>query len=225
MSGRSIPAISGRGGFPGIGPPPTFWSLCSALELEDTFLKCHVSILIVRKKEVFQLYTSLMCLPHWIEFIYGPLRSYFIIKRILTSNNLISFSSPVISKTSLGLYPISKFISQFISHQWHDWWLEFGMLCQHQRKPPASTPHPTPRWSTPCFHTPPHPHPLSVPLLPEIHKYPELLKCSFTTTTITATTTCLPEQLAGLGPASPSFFLDSLPGYLGPLPFIPTALT
>lgn len=106
----------------------------------------YVSILIVRKKEAFQLYISLMCLPHWIDFIYGPSRSYFIIKRILTSNNWIFFSSPGISKTSLGLYPISKFISPFISHQWHEWWLESGMLCQQQRKPPAFTPHATPRW-------------------------------------------------------------------------------
>jgi len=25
MSGRSIPTIGAIGGFPGIGPPPTFW--------------------------------------------------------------------------------------------------------------------------------------------------------------------------------------------------------
>ena len=31
MSGRIIPAILGKEGFPGIGPPPTFWLVMASL--------------------------------------------------------------------------------------------------------------------------------------------------------------------------------------------------
>ena len=68
MSGRIIPTISGKSwGFPGIGPPPTFWSFMVGPGTVMALVGVSFSMLMYYNEGImkFKIYGKSNLLPSW----------------------------------------------------------------------------------------------------------------------------------------------------------------
>ena len=108
MSGRTIPAILGKGQrFPGFGSPPTPWSFNSALEISWHLWVCHFTCWFRIKVE--------FCLPSWYHLIL--ISSSCILQFSSVPQSCLTLCDPMACSTSV--FPVHHQLLEFTQTHVH----------------------------------------------------------------------------------------------------------